>query len=42
MVRYSEYALSDIEGMIPYEFEIYTAILLNQLTEEKKKRNVNG
>lgn len=39
MVRYSDYTLTEIENMIPYEFEIYSAILMKQLKEEKQKRN---
>ncbi len=38
MVRYSDYSLTEIEAMIPYELEIYTSILLKQLEEEKQKR----
>ena len=37
MVRYSDYSLSEINDMIPYEFEIYSAILTKQLKEEKAK-----
>lgn len=37
MVRYSDYTLEDINNMIPYEFEIYSAILTKQLKEEKAK-----
>ena len=41
MVRYSDYTLTEIENMIPYELEIYSSILIQQLKEEKKKRNEN-
>jgi len=37
MVRYSNYALYEIENLIPYEFNIYMAILQQQLKDEKKK-----
>lgn len=37
LVRYSDYSLTEIEGMIPYEFEIYSSILVKQLKDEKKK-----
>lgn len=39
MVRYGNYSLNEIENMIPYEFEIYTAILIQQLKKEKNKKN---
>jgi hypothetical protein len=42
MVRYSDYSLTEIEAMIPYEFEIYSAILSKQLQDEKVKKNANG
>lgn len=37
MVRYSDYTLTELENMIPYEFEIFAAILYKQLKDEKKK-----
>lgn len=37
MVRYSDYSLSEIEAMIPYEFEIYSAILVKQIQDENKE-----
>jgi hypothetical protein len=36
MTRYSDYTLTEIENMIPYEFDIYSSILLKQIQEEKK------
>lgn len=39
MTRYSDYTLTEIENMIPYEMEIYSAILIKQLKEEKQKRD---
>jgi hypothetical protein len=38
MVRYSDYSLTEIENMIPYEFDIYSSILMEQIQEEKKKK----
>jgi len=35
MVRYSDYTLAEINGMIPYEFEIFYSILINQIKAEK-------
>ena len=37
LVRYSDYSLSEIENMIPYEMEIFSSILMKQLQEEKAK-----
>jgi hypothetical protein len=39
LVRYSDYTLIEIENFIPYEFDIYSSILLSQIKEEKKKHN---
>jgi hypothetical protein len=38
MVRYSDYTLSEINNMIPYEFEIYYSILNKHITAEKQKQ----
>ena len=34
-VRYSDYSLTEIENMIPYELDIYSTILMKQLQDEK-------
>ena len=39
MVRYSDYSLTEIEEMIPYELDIYSSILIKQLRDEKKNAN---
>ncbi len=41
-VRYSDYSLTEVENMIPYEMEIYSSILLKQLKEEKKRAKNSG
>jgi hypothetical protein len=37
LMQYHKYNLADIEGMIPFEREIYTALLIQHLEEEKRK-----
>jgi len=36
-MQYHKYSLSDIESMIPFEREVYTALLVQHLEEEKQK-----
>lgn len=36
-MQYHKYSLADIEGMIPFEREIYVAMLINYLEEEKQR-----
>lgn len=36
-MQYHKYGLADIEGMIPFEREIYVAMLINYLEEEKQR-----
>jgi hypothetical protein len=38
MVRYSDYTLSEINEMIPYEFDIFYSILVKQLQKEKRQK----
>jgi len=37
LMQYHKYALSDLEDMIPFEREIYVALLTQYLEEEKQK-----
>jgi hypothetical protein len=37
LMQYHKYSLSDIEEMIPFEREIYTALLIKFLAEEKER-----
>ena len=37
-VKYSNYSLTEINEMIPYEFDIYYNILIKQLKDEQAKR----
>lgn len=36
-MQYHKYSLADIEGLIPFERDIYVAMLLAYLEEEKQK-----
>jgi hypothetical protein len=36
-MQYHKYSLSDIEDMIPFEREIYIAMLIQFLEEEKQR-----
>tara|TARA_R110000772_G_scaffold71813_6_gene157163 strand:- start:1267 stop:1392 length:126 start_codon:yes stop_codon:yes gene_type:complete len=36
-MQYHNYSLVDIENMIPFEREIYTAMLIKFLEEEKQR-----
>lgn len=37
LMQYHKYSLVDIENMIPFEREIYTAMLIKFLQEEKER-----
>ena len=37
LMQYHKYSLAEIEDMIPFEREIYVAMLINYLEEEKKR-----
>ena len=37
LMQYHKYSLEDIENMIPFEREIYTAMLIKFLEEEKER-----
>ena len=36
-MQYHQYSLEDLEMMIPFEREIYVAMLIKYLEEEKKR-----
>ena len=36
-MQYHKYTLEDIENMMPFEREIYVAMLVQHLEEEKKR-----
>jgi hypothetical protein len=37
MMQYHKYSLSELEDMIPFEREVYTAMLLQHLEQEKQR-----
>ena len=38
MMQYHNYSLSDIEGMLPWERDVYIAMLIEHLEKEKQKQ----
>ena len=41
MMQYHQYSLADLENMIPFERDIYVAMLIKYLEEEKKRQESN-
>lgn len=37
-MQYHNYTLADIEGLIPWERDLYVSMLINHLENEKSKR----
>lgn len=37
LAQFHHYSFADIEGMIPFERDVYVALLLQHLEEEKQK-----
>jgi|TARA_B100001094_G_scaffold222835_1_gene216912 hypothetical protein len=42
LIQYHKYSLTEIESMIPWERDIYVAMLQNHLEEEKLKQQQNA
>lgn len=42
LMQYHQYKLSDLEDMIPFEREVYVALLIQHLEEEKQKKAQRG
>jgi len=44
LVQHHKYSINDIENLIPYELDIYLALLNDYIKkiEEEQKRNKNG
>lgn len=40
-MQYHKYSLAEIENMIPFEREVYVAMLIQYLEEEKKRIESN-
>jgi len=42
LMQYHKYSLTEIENMIPWERDIYIALLQQHLEDEKLKQQQNG
>ncbi len=42
MMQHHNYSLTDLENMIPWEREIYIALLIQFIEEENKKNKQNN
>lgn len=42
LVQYHKYSLTEIENLIPWERDIYVAMLQNHLEEEKLRQQQNA
>jgi len=42
LIQYHKYSLTEIENMMPWERDIYVAMLKNHLEEEKLKQQQDG
>ena len=42
LIQYHKYSLTEIENMIPWEREVYIALLNIHIEEENKKNQQNG
>jgi hypothetical protein len=38
LMQYHKYSLADIENMIPFERDVYIAMLVNYLEEQKQRQ----
>jgi hypothetical protein len=38
MMQYHGYSLTEIEGLIPWERELYVSLLIEHIEKEKKKQ----
>jgi hypothetical protein len=41
LMQYHKYSLAEIENMIPFEREVYVAMLIHYLEEEKQRIETN-
>ena len=41
LMQYHKYSLAEIENMIPFEREVYVAMLIQYLEEEKQRLDAN-
>ena len=42
MMQHHDYSLSELENMIPWERDIYVALLLDWIAEEEKRNQSNS
>ena len=42
MMQHHKYSLTELENMIPWEREIYIALLSQHIEEQNEKQNKNG
>jgi hypothetical protein len=42
LVQHHKYSLGELEGMIPFERDIYVEMLIQHLEEEKNRNKNNG
>jgi len=42
MMQHHDYSLSELENMIPWERDIYVALLLDWIAEEEKRNQANS
>ena len=42
MMQHHNYSLSDIENMIPWERDVYVAMLIDYIKEENERRKNRG
>jgi hypothetical protein len=42
MMQHHKYSLTELEGMLPWEREIYVTLLQNYIEEENLKNQANG
>jgi hypothetical protein len=40
-MQHHNYSLTELEGMIPWEREVYTSMLVEYIKEENEKRRAN-
>ena len=41
LMQYHQYSLEDLENMMPFERDIYVAMLIKYLEEEKQRQEAN-
>lgn len=39
LMQYHKYSLSELEGMIPFEREVYVSLLVDYLEKERERMN---